>query len=244
MNLEMINLVRLQLLDHRILKLTKNVEEGPDQLNAVTQELSTAEDRVKESLEREREMQKRRRELDSEVEDTDEKIRTNQTRQLKAKNNEEYRALLREDDFLRKSNSAREDELLQLMEDLEKLSEENNNLKIWLEEQQQQAVRRQEEIQVWINDSVKRKDTLNQERGGLLKDVPDNYLVLYHRIFNASRGRAVVPISNGICEHCRLQVPPQLFNELQRNESLLTCPNCQRIIYWADHDDYKSILSP
>ena len=31
---------------------------------------------------------------------------------------------------------------------------------------------------------------------------------------------------------CHMHVPPQLFNLIQRNEQVILCPNCQRMLYW------------
>ncbi|MBL9007931.1 MAG: hypothetical protein JNJ46_26975 [Myxococcales bacterium] len=47
------------------------------------------------------------------------------------------------------------------------------------------------------------------------------------------RGMAVVPVRNGTCMGCNMNIPPQLYNVLQRGSSLELCPNCNRIIYWA-----------
>ena len=47
------------------------------------------------------------------------------------------------------------------------------------------------------------------------------------------RGMAVVPVKDGTCRGCNMNIPPQLYNVLQRGSSLELCPNCNRIIYWA-----------
>ena len=31
-----------------------------------------------------------------------------------------------------------------------------------------------------------------------------------------------------------MNIPPQLYNELQRSEQILCCPNCNRILYWEE----------
>jgi predicted nucleic acid-binding Zn-ribbon protein len=41
-----------------------------------------------------------------------------------------------------------------------------------------------------------------------------------------------VPAVNSICNGCNVNIPPQMYNELQRCKSVKLCPNCQRIIYW------------
>lgn len=46
------------------------------------------------------------------------------------------------------------------------------------------------------------------------------------------RGFALVPVKNGTCTGCNMNVPPQLFNQLQRSDSVQLCGNCNRMIYW------------
>ena len=46
------------------------------------------------------------------------------------------------------------------------------------------------------------------------------------------RGLALVPVKNGTCQGCNMNIPPQLFNMIQRGDSIELCGNCNRIIYW------------
>ena len=46
------------------------------------------------------------------------------------------------------------------------------------------------------------------------------------------RGLAMVPVNNGTCQGCNMNIPPQVFNQLQRGDSIELCGNCNRIIYW------------
>jgi predicted nucleic acid-binding Zn-ribbon protein len=34
-----------------------------------------------------------------------------------------------------------------------------------------------------------------------------------------------------------MNIPPQVYNELQRCDSLKYCPSCFRIIHWQDQDE-------
>jgi hypothetical protein len=46
------------------------------------------------------------------------------------------------------------------------------------------------------------------------------------------RGMALAAVKGGTCQGCHMNIPPQLFNILQRGVSIEMCPNCNRIIYW------------
>ena len=47
-------------------------------------------------------------------------------------------------------------------------------------------------------------------------------------------GRALVPVHNATCRGCNVNIPPQMYNELHRGDSLRHCPNCQRLVSWEE----------
>ena len=49
-----------------------------------------------------------------------------------------------------------------------------------------------------------------------------------------ARGLAVVSVRGGTCQGCNMNIPPQLYNVLQRGLSIETCPSCHRLIYWEE----------
>jgi predicted nucleic acid-binding Zn-ribbon protein len=51
-------------------------------------------------------------------------------------------------------------------------------------------------------------------------------------IFSRRNGLAVAEAKGGTCQGCRMRLPPQLYNEIQRHSQVHFCPNCQRILYY------------
>ena len=47
-------------------------------------------------------------------------------------------------------------------------------------------------------------------------------------------GIGLVSVIEGNCQGCNMKLPPQLYNVLQRGNSIEQCPSCLRIIFW-DH---------
>ncbi|UCD32982.1 MAG: hypothetical protein JSV38_03655, partial [Desulfobacterales bacterium] len=63
--------------------------------------------------------------------------------------------------------------------------------------------------------------------------IDSGLLKTYDLIKERNKGRlAVVPVKDAVCHGCNVNLPPQLYNELYRGDTLKFCPNCQRIIYW------------
>jgi len=75
--------------------------------------------------------------------------------------------------------------------------------------------------------------TLRAERDKLAADVKPEVLKRYSSI-RMRRGLAVVSVKNGTCQGCNMNIPPQLYNVLQRGQTIETCHSCHRIIYWEE----------
>ncbi|MBW2734063.1 MAG: hypothetical protein JRH20_16875, partial [Deltaproteobacteria bacterium] len=56
-------------------------------------------------------------------------------------------------------------------------------------------------------------------------------------------GIGVVRAAEGACSGCHMRLPPQLYNILQRNETIEQCPNCQRIIYYIPEEEETAVVN-
>jgi predicted nucleic acid-binding Zn-ribbon protein len=150
-----------------------------------------------------------------------------------AKNSKEYMAAQREIEQRRESVTGREGEITKLVEAVDakkKLLAERANdvatLKASIEKDGDVAKARMAEIEGKIAE-------LRVERDKLAATVKPEVLKRYSNI-RIRRGLAVVSVRNGTCQGCNMNIPPQLYNVLQRGQTVETCPSCHRIIYWED----------
>src|SRR6185503_5212517 len=150
-----------------------------------------------------------------------------------AKNSKEYMAAQREIEQRREGLAAREGEITKLVEAVDakkKLLEDRANdvatLRSSIEKDEQGAKERMAEIEAKIAE-------LRAERDKLATEVKPDVLKRYSSI-RMRRGLAVVSVRNGTCQGCNMNIPPQLYNVLQRGVSVETCPSCHRIIYWEE----------
>jgi len=150
-----------------------------------------------------------------------------------AKNSKEYMAAQREIEQRRESLSGREGEIAKLVEAVEakkKLLGDRTSdvqaLKDSLQKDNDAARARMNELEGKIA-------TLRAERDALAAGIKPEVLKRYGTI-RMRRGLAVVSVRNGTCQGCNMNIPPQLYNTLQRGLTIETCPSCHRIIYWED----------
>jgi len=47
-------------------------------------------------------------------------------------------------------------------------------------------------------------------------------------------GVAVTTARNELCSGCDMNIPPQLYVEIRKNEEILQCPQCRRILYASE----------
>jgi hypothetical protein len=53
----------------------------------------------------------------------------------------------------------------------------------------------------------------------------------FERVLKARQGIAVAQAVDGHCSICHVRLRPQVFNTVLRNDSILQCDHCNRILY-------------
>jgi len=227
-------LVKLQVKDRGLDRLRWQIREGPERLQGLEKELQAFEEDVEADKRRIRDLKKTQREYEAEIEDGLTCIRKSRGRLMSIKNNKEYRALLREIEETEKGNADKEDRVLSCLEELETLSKE-----LEAKEKSLSAMRdRLETEKTAISKEVARVreelSDIEKSREKLVQTIAPQLLAKYEQIKARSGGIAVALVNNATCSECHLSIPPQMFNELQRQDTLKICPNCQRIICWKE----------
>jgi hypothetical protein len=71
-----------------------------------------------------------------------------------------------------------------------------------------------------------------ERREALTKQIEARLFKLYDTLREKRRGVGVFNVKNETCQGCFLNIPPQMYIEVQKNSALIQCPNCNRILYW------------
>ncbi|MCK4487075.1 MAG: hypothetical protein KAU38_09980 [Desulfobacterales bacterium] len=232
---EQINLlVKLQQKDRVLDRFRRQIREGPERLQDLEKELEGVEEGVEADKRRIQELKKTQRDYEAEIEDGLAHIRKSRGRLMGIKNNKEYLALLREIEEAEKGNADKEDRILSCLEELEKLNKELeakekglSAMRDRLESEKTAIAKEIARVQEELSDTEKSREKL-------VETITPELLSKYEQIKARSGGIAMALVNNATCSECHLGIPPQMYNELQRQDSLKFCPNCQRIIYWKE----------
>lgn len=73
-------------------------------------------------------------------------------------------------------------------------------------------------------------ESLLAKRAEAAKEVRPEHLLIYDRL-RVSRHPTIVKLANGTCGGCHLKQPPQVAHLVKRDNQLVTCEMCGRILY-------------
>ena len=234
MKKQMALLVKLQEQDETLEQLRRRIREGPQRMKEIEGRVDVLAGNLEAGKNRIHEIQKRQRQLEAEVEDGAGQIGKSKSRLLTIKSNKEYQAILKEIEDTQRASAEKEDTILGLMEEIEALNQELQH-----RGKELSAVRsKYEEEKRTVDREVRQAELevaeVQQHRQDTAEAVDSGLLARYEHLRVRLGGRAVAHVENTTCSGCHLNIPPQMYNELQRRDSLKHCPNCDRIIYWKD----------
>jgi predicted nucleic acid-binding Zn-ribbon protein len=228
-------LVKIQGFDDEVEEAAVRLNQIPKEIEKVEKQTKTREDEFKNAENRIQELKKTYKLKELEIADNESKINKLNTQTFAVKTNEEYRAILSEVEFLKKSNHDIEEEMLGLMEEEEKLTKSINGLR---KETEDFLQANQDKISELKAESEKMAEKQKMARVNLENNfgkLPEDIKVLYKRIAK-SRGKAVCLITDNTCTGCFANLPHQFLNELKQRNKVLVCGNCGRILVYSSSE--------
>ena len=209
-------------------KIQSGLSENREALDRLADELG----RQSVELEEIRGLQ-RSKQLD--LQEIQDNLKERKKRLLNVGSTKEYNAVEREIEVLQKSLEQTEEEMLQLQEVVLDTEESIQTKQEMVKELKAGIAQQDAEAESELS-GLDQQIHARQTRAQVARDeVTKRVLYKYDFIRSRRPGLAIVAARDGHCEGCYMSLPPQLFIQVQRGESLETCPSCQRILYfWED----------
>lgn len=180
-----------------------------------------------------KQIESQRKDLELEVEAHKQKIEKYSVQQFQTKKNEEFRAIGHEIDSCKAAIVKIEDQELELMEQAETAQKE-------VASAMQTAKEAKQDVESKVADLAAREDNLKKELAELLANreelaaaVEKGACSRYERLVRNKGENVVVGIQHGVCGGCHMKFPVQVVLSCKREEEIVTCPNCGRILYYT-----------
>ncbi len=229
-------LIELQKLDLTIGRINLKKKELPEKIAKLDEEFQNSISGVEAEKKKVDELQKYHREKEEKLKRGIESRKKAIDRQSDVKTNKEYQAILKEIEIIELKNSEIEDEIIAALEELDKARDQLETK----ESGHETHKARYEHDKKKMEDELRLLDAelliCQQKSVECAKQINEQLLKRYGTIKGIRNGLAVAPVWKEVCSGCYMNIPPQLYIELQKSVELISCPNCNRIIYWRDQD--------
>ncbi len=223
-------LMRLQELESKIRMHDRQEASFPQEIEKIQAEIDRRAEAFQREVEEIETLEKERRQKERDLEAAAEQIKKIQGRLTEVKTNKEYQAFLTEIDHLKEKMDQYEVEIIERLEQVDNLRGTlKGKERIYLEEKEKLETQKTEleEKLAHLPEDLK---GLKARREDLEKKIPPDLLKRYRTLLEKRAGIAVVFARNEICQGCHMNIPPQLYNQVQKCEQILTCPHCNRIL--------------
>jgi predicted nucleic acid-binding Zn-ribbon protein len=229
-------LIELQKLDLTIGRINLKKKELPEKIAKLDEEFRNSAAEVEAEKKKVDELQKHHKEKEEKLKKGIENRRKAIDRQSDVKTNKEYQAILKEIETIDNKNSEIEDEIIAALEELDK-ARDQLKLKeygyVTFKVQYEHNKKKMEDELGLLDAELL---TCQQKGGECSKQINEPLLKRYETIKGIRNGLAVTSVWKEVCSGCHMNIPPQMYIELQKSIELISCPNCNRIIYWRDQD--------
>jgi len=232
MNADLEKLIRLQRAESDLRRMEADLAEIPRLKEALDARLAEERGRLNAVREALDQCQKARRQHERDLQDFEVKRSKYKGQLMEVKTNKEYTAMLHEIEAVEREIRTREDHTLAEMEKAESLAAE-------IKKEEALFKGAEERLKTEARNLDERGKTLEAEdrrhaaeREAVAATLSDDVLELFNRVARL-RGSGVAEARDGMCQLCHVKLRPQMYVDLKRNDSILQCPACNRILFFA-----------
>jgi len=228
-NLEKIK--RVHKLDCKIINLQKKHEQLPGSLRQLDRAVENKDKDLQEAEGQLKALRSRYDKRELELQAHEAELAKYETQLKAVKTNKEYSAILSEIASKKADVAKTEDEMLIRMEEIEQQQKTIQSIKQKKEVVSKDREDHKDEITTQLGEVERQLQQLLEARKHEAAELPREILHQYERIL-AKRGKtAVVPVVDNSCQGCFMKMTPEVQAQLLRNDSLIYCKFCSRIIY-------------
>jgi uncharacterized protein len=221
---------RLQDIDEQIDRHEEVLTRIPMELQEIARNLVALRRDVSETKEALEIVEKDIRQKERDLSGEQEKIKLSEKRLLGIKNQKEYNALSRQVKLGKKVAGEIEEALLELMGQAETYRKVLARKETEYAEFEAELAAKKSVEENLISTAGEALSALNDERTQISEGVDRDHLKRYQTVKNAL-GNALAEMENGICMVCHMAVPPQLNIRVLKQEEIISCPSCKRILF-------------
>ena len=233
MNKDLEGLIALQRLDSEAGDASRRVADEPKRQRAFEARLEAARGHVNDAKARLTESQNARRVIEKEVAVHQGRLSKFRDQLMAVKTNVEYQAMQKEIEFAQKEIKGLEDTILERMLEGDDLTAGLKKAEGELAAEQKAVDAEKRALSTELAQLKTTVERLTAERKTLVGSLDPKVLATFESVSRRRHGIAMALARDGICTICHVRLRPQVFNTILRNEDILQCDSCGRILYYV-----------
>jgi predicted nucleic acid-binding Zn-ribbon protein len=230
---ELERLIRLQDIETRVAEARKRIADAPGEIAALDARLTASRDAVAAAREAATHNQTARRTLDRDLVAAQQRLSKYKEQLMEVKTNPEYHAMQHQISAASAEVGKVEEHIIANMLDADEVNARLKAAEAALETDENGLAKERAAIQADVTDRQRVLDESVDERRAVVPEISRSHLEMFERVLKARQGIAVAKAIDGHCSICHVRLRPQVYNTILRNEAIVQCDHCQRILYFA-----------
>lgn len=243
MNADLNRLIRLQQLETGAEEARRKIAEHPARIQALDARLQGARDAVTGFKARLTSAAEKRRIEEKDVASVQSRLAKYKDQLLEVKTNREYTAMLHEIETAQNDIRTREDRILEIMMESDELNAGIKKTEGELKAAEKEIAAERSVLDAEIAALQAELDRTTAEREKVVASIDRQVLQIFETTARGRKGVAVAEARDGLCTICHVRLRPQVFNEVRKNESIIHCDSCRRILYFAGNAEASAPVS-
>ena len=233
MNADLERLIALQKLDTAADAARRSLSGEPEHEKTLEARLEAARQRVAVAKERVAENKSARGAIDKEVALHQGRLSKYREQAMAVKTNVEYHAIQKEIAHAQGEIKAHEDRMLERMLEADDLAAALKKAEADLAAEQKAVEADRKAMQTEHGVMQASIERITGERTAIVGALNKQVLLTFEQVSKKRNGIAVAEAKDGICTICHVRLRPQVFNTVRRNEEIVQCDSCNRILYFV-----------
>ena len=232
MHADLERLIRLQAIETRTAEARKRIADAPAEIAALDAKLSAVRDAVANAKQAGADNQTGRRSIEKDLAAVQQRLSKYKEQLMEVKTNTEYHAMQHQIAAANDEVAKYEEQILVNMLDADEITARLKSVEAKLKSEESALAKERATIQAEVSTRQQELAESAAARDELIPTITRAHLELFERVFKARQGIAVATARDGHCTICHVRLRPQVYNTILRNDDIVQCDHCQRVLYY------------
>ena len=227
-------LIELQNLETAIEESRRRIAAHPQRVADADARLAHAKEAVETAKQRLKASQEARREAEKEAAVYQSRLTKFKDQLSAVKTNKEYQAMQHEIETATQELGSVEEKVIERMVEADSLSADVKKTEQALAAEQKNVDAEKKTLTEELTTVEAALKEATAKKDALIASLAPPLVALFEQVARARKGVAIaLATRDGLCSACHVRLRPQVFQEVRRNDQIIQCASCNRILYYV-----------